>query len=70
MRTILIIFSFLSLLSHSSYSISLLDDDAAAINVTASNSSLSRSAEDDSFAGMIDRALEKEFQENDEQSEG
>lgn len=70
MPTLLIVFfCFLSLLSHS-YSLTdpnLLDD---AINVTESNSSLSRSGKDDSFADMIDRALEKEFPENNEQTEG
>lgn len=37
------------------------------VNVSTSGSNRSK---DDSFAGMLDRALEKEFTENDEQSDG
>ncbi|GFY95835.1 K+ efflux antiporter 6 [Actinidia rufa] len=45
----------------------LVEDNNA--TVSESNPSRSRSKED-SFAEMIDRALEKEFTENDEQSQG
>lgn len=67
---------FLSLLFHST---SLLAAAAAAdsnildavvYNATDSNSSLQRSNKDESFADIIDRALEKEFPENNEQNEG
>ncbi|KAM7509655.1 hypothetical protein LguiA_020108 [Lonicera macranthoides] len=60
---------FISLRSHSlstSTDSTLLDENA--LNATQFNASLARSKED-SFADIIDRALEKEFTENDEQSE-
>lgn len=42
---------------------------AEAANAESINSSRGRSAEEDSFADMIDRALEREFPEN-EQNQG
>ncbi|XP_021980893.1 K(+) efflux antiporter 4 isoform X2 [Helianthus annuus] len=44
----------------------IFNEDIGVVNVTATGSNRSR---EDSFAGMLDRALEKEFPENDEQSD-
>ncbi|XP_071729472.1 K(+) efflux antiporter 4-like [Rutidosis leptorrhynchoides] len=43
------------------------NNDVSIVNVTSSGSNRSK---EDSFAGMLDRALEKEFPENDDQSDG
>lgn len=43
------------------------NEDVSIVNVTSSGSNRSK---EDSFAGMLDRALEKEFPENDDQSDG
>lgn len=45
----------------------MLNDDVSIGNLTVNGSNRSK---EDSFAGMLDRALEKEFPENDEQSDG
>lgn len=45
----------------------IFNEEASVVNVTATGSNRSK---EDSFAGMLDRALEKEFPENDEQSDG
>ncbi|XP_057467235.1 K(+) efflux antiporter 4-like isoform X1 [Actinidia eriantha] len=77
MRTLflLLVLDLLCFLSVPSHSLSLISADSNQVlvednnaTVAQSNSSQSRSKED-SFADMIDRALEKEFTENDEQSQ-
>ncbi|GFS43307.1 K+ efflux antiporter 6 [Actinidia rufa] len=77
MRTLflLLVLDLLCFLSLPSHSLSLISADSNQVlvednnaTVAQSNSSQSRSKED-SFADMIDRALEKEFTENDEQSQ-
>lgn len=45
----------------------IFNEDVGVVNVTTTGSNRSK---EDSFAGMLDRALEKEFPENDEQSDG
>ncbi|KVI01204.1 Cation/H+ exchanger [Cynara cardunculus var. scolymus] len=45
----------------------IFNEDVGVLNVTTTGSNRSK---EDSFAGMLDRALEKEFPENDEQSDG
>ena len=45
----------------------IFSEDVSVVNATTTGSNRSK---EDSFAGMLDRALEKEFPENDEQSDG
>ncbi|KAI3709641.1 hypothetical protein L2E82_39407 [Cichorium intybus] len=45
----------------------IFNEDVSVVNATTTGSNRSK---EDSFAGMLDRALEKEFPENDEQSDG
>nr|XP_043629326.1 K(+) efflux antiporter 4-like isoform X1 [Erigeron canadensis] len=46
------------------------DDVVSTLNLTTTSTTSSNRSKEDSFAGMLDRALEKEFPENDEQSDG